>query len=72
MGGPMTGTGLAEVTVVRGETTSPAPAQDFKVFPGDTLVVAGSPEKVGKAFHFFRTGELVKPPTEQADAPAGG
>ncbi len=64
--------GLTVVAVVRGETTSPAPAQDFKVFPGDTLVVAGSPEKVGKAFHFFRTGELVKPAIEQADAPAGG
>jgi TrkA domain protein len=35
----------------------PAPSKDFRVFPGDTLVVAGSPEKVAKAFAFFRTGE---------------
>ncbi len=50
--------GLTVVAVVRGESTNPAPAPDFKVFPGDTLVVAGSPEKVAKAFTFFRTGEM--------------
>ncbi|MCI2957870.1 hypothetical protein MN032_09220 [Agromyces atrinae] len=49
--------GLTVVAVVRGEAANPAPAPDFKVFPGDTLVVAGSPEKVARAFHFFRTGE---------------
>lgn len=50
--------GLTVVAVVRGESANPAPAPDFKVFPGDTLVVAGSPEKVAKAFNFFRTGEM--------------
>ena len=50
--------GLTVVAVVRGESANPAPADDFKVFPGDTLVVAGSPEKVAKAFHFYRTGEM--------------
>ena len=50
--------GLTVVAVVRGDSANPAPAPDFKVFPGDTLVVAGSPEKVAKAFTFFRTGEL--------------
>ena len=53
--------------VVRGESANPAPADDFRVFPGDTLVVAGSPEKVAKAFNFYRTGELASasasPPT---------
>lgn len=52
--------GLTVVAVVRGESTNPAPASDFRVFPGDILVVAGSPEKVAKAFSFFRTGEAKK------------
>lgn len=49
--------GLTVVAVVRGESANPAPAADFTVFPGDTLVVAGSPEKVARAFTFFRSGE---------------
>jgi TrkA domain protein len=61
--------GLTVVAVVRGESTNPAPAADFKVFPGDTLVVAGSPEKVARAFRFFRTGEFTK--HAPADAPPG-
>ena len=61
--------GLTVVAVVRGESANPAPAPDFKVFPGDTLVVAGSPEKVAKAFTFYRTGEMHKAPV---DAPPGG
>lgn len=48
--------GLTVVAVVRGETANPAPSGDFRVFPGDTLVVAGSPEKVAKAFAFYRSG----------------
>lgn len=65
--------GLTVVAVVRGESANPAPADDFKVFPGDTLVVAGSPEKVAKAFQFYRTGEF-KPKTAdvQHSAPPGG
>jgi len=66
--------GLTVVAVVRGESANPAPADDFKVFPGDTLVVAGSPEKVAKAFQFYRTGEFkAKPPvdTVQHAAPPG-
>jgi TrkA domain protein len=50
--------GLTVVAVVRGESANPAPADDFTVFPGDTLVVAGSPEKVARAFAFYRTGEM--------------
>ncbi len=50
--------GVTVVAVVRGESANPAPSPDFKVFPGDTLVVTGSPEKVAKAFVFFRTGEV--------------
>ncbi|RWZ49941.1 hypothetical protein ELQ90_11370 [Labedella phragmitis] len=56
--------GLTVVAVVRGESTNPAPAADFRVFPGDILVVAGSPEKVAKAFSFFRTGEAKKAPVD--------
>ncbi|GAB3392435.1 TrkA C-terminal domain-containing protein [Humibacter soli] len=61
--------GLTVVAVVRGDSTNPAPAADFKVFPGDTLVVAGAPEKVAKAFTYFRTGEVFKPAL--ADSPPG-
>ncbi|MEO6826362.1 MAG: TrkA C-terminal domain-containing protein [Microbacteriaceae bacterium] len=65
--------GLIVVAVVRGDSANPGPASDFKVFPGDTLVVAGTPEKVSRAFTFFRTGELApKPPVDTADAPPGG
>ncbi len=63
--------GVTVVAVVRGESTNPAPDDDFKVFPGDTLVVAGAPEKVAKAFQFFRTGEFTKAPAEHS-APPGG
>ena len=59
--GNMTARGLPGVTVVavvRGESANPAPDEDFRVFPGDTLVVAGAPEKVAKAFQFYRTGEF--------------
>lgn len=48
--------GVTVVAVVRGESANPAPDEHFKVFPGDTLVVAGSPEKVAKVFTFYRTG----------------
>lgn len=58
--------GLTVVAVVRGESTNPAPAADFRVFPGDILVVAGSPEKVAKAFSFFRTGATTKAPADSA------
>ena len=61
--------GLTVVAVVRGEQANPAPADDFVVFPGDTLVVAGTPEKVAKAFAFYRTGSSKKAST---DAPPGG
>lgn len=61
--------GLTVVAVVRGDAANPAPSADFKVFPGDTLVVAGSPEKVAKAFAFYRTGEIRK---AGVDAPRGG
>jgi TrkA domain protein len=62
--------GVTVVAVVRGESANPAPASDFKVFPGDTLVVAGSPEKVAKVFNFFRTGQYKS--KSAVDAPPGG
>jgi len=71
--GSMTTRGLPGVTVVavvRGESANPAPDEDFKVFPGDTLVVAGAPEKVAKAFLFYRTGEFKATPPS-VDAPPG-
>jgi TrkA domain protein len=61
--------GLTIVAVVRGEAANPAPTPDFKVFPGDTLVVAGAPEKVAKAFAYFRSGERAM---AAGDAPPGG
>lgn len=70
--GNMTARGLPGVTVVavvRGESANPAPDEDFKVFPGDTLVVAGAPEKVAKAFQFFRTGEFTKTPAGTSAPP---
>jgi TrkA domain protein len=74
--GNMTARGLPGVTVVavvRGESANPAPDEDFKVFPGDTLVMAGAPEKVAKAFQFYRAGEFTKsPPTDVHSAPPGG
>lgn len=65
--------GLTVVAVVRGDAANPAPADDFTVFPGDTLVVAGTPEKVAKAFAFYRTGEMAPKATADvsADAPPG-
>ncbi|MEL4320623.1 TrkA C-terminal domain-containing protein [Leifsonia sp. YIM 134122] len=62
--------GLTVVAVVRGESANPAPAPDFKVFPGDTLVVAGAPDKVLKAFAYFRSGSRAA--TSATDAPPGG
>ncbi len=63
--------GLTVVAVVRGESANPAPSDDFTVYPGDTLVVAGSPEKVAKAFAFYRTGEFPHRPAP-GSAPDGG
>jgi TrkA domain protein len=64
---------LTVVAVVRGESANPAPDEDFKVFPGDTLVVAGAPEKVAKAFQFYRTGEMrAKTDAAQQSSPPGG
>jgi TrkA domain protein len=65
--------GVTVVAVVRRDAANPAPAPDFVVFPGDTLVLAGSPEKIAKVFAFFRSGQ--HPATQSiavADAPPGG
>ena len=67
--GAMGVVGLTVVAVVRGDAANPAPSGDFKVFPGDTLVVAGSPEKVAKAFTYYRSGRLKHRPA--VDAPPG-
>lgn len=57
--------GCTVVAVVRGDEANPAPSDEFKVFPGDTLVLAGAPEKVAKAFEFYRTGTAGKAPSAQ-------
>jgi TrkA domain protein len=62
--------GVTIVAVVRGESANPAPDEHFKVFPGDTLVAAGSPEKVAKAFAFYRTGDTTAKGTIAAPAEA--
>ncbi len=60
--------GVTIVAVVRGESANPAPDEHFTVFPGDTLVAAGSPEKVAKAFTYLRTGEVKSKGTVDASA----
>ena len=60
--------GVTIVAVVRGESANPAPDEHFKVFPGDTLVAAGSPEKVAKAFSYYRTGDIKAKGTVEAPA----
>lgn len=62
--------GLTVVAVVRADSANPAPGDDFTVFPGDTIVVAGTAEKVMKAFAFYRTGEMT--PKATAATPPGG
>ncbi|RFA10037.1 hypothetical protein B7R54_13095 [Subtercola boreus] len=62
--------GVTVVAVVRNGSANPAPASDFRVFPGDTLVVAGTPEKVAKVFTFFRSGQYKA--KTAVDAPPGG
>jgi TrkA domain protein len=61
--------GVTVVAVVRGDSANPAPSGDFVVFPGDTIVVAGSPEKVGRAFAHYRSGALT---AASVEAPPGG
>lgn len=64
--------GVTVVAIVRGDSANPAPASDFIVSTGDTLVVAGSPEKVARLFAFYRTGETVaRPKSAPVDAPPG-
>ena len=58
--------GVAVVAVVRNESANAGPGEDFKVFPGDTLVLAGSPEKIAKAFRFYRSGEFGAKPVDAA------
>jgi TrkA domain protein len=58
--------GCSVVAVVRNDVANPAPSDEFKVFPGDTLVLAGAPEKVVKAFEFYRTGAVGKTPSASA------
>ena len=49
--------GLAVLAVVRGAMMNAAPADDFTFVPGDTLVAAGTPEMIMRAFAFYRSGE---------------
>jgi len=62
--------GVTVVAVVRGESAHPGPGRDFTVFAGDTLVVAGSPDRVAKSFTYFRTG--AAPAAARAGDPSPG
>lgn len=56
--------GLVVLAVVRGASVSASPPDDFVFVPGDTLLAAGTPEIIMKAFTFYRSGE-------QPDTPSG-
>ncbi len=43
-------TGVSIVAVVRGKTTFASPEPDFRLQPGDTAVVVGTPESIERAF----------------------
>lgn len=44
-----TRSGVSVVAVLRGEITHPAPGPEFRIEPGDTLVVVGTPEGIAAA-----------------------
>jgi TrkA domain protein len=48
-GGIRTRSGVSVVAVLRGEMTYPAPGPEFRIEPGDTLVVVGTPEGIATA-----------------------
>lgn len=50
-------TGVSIVAVIRNGQTTPAPALDFKLMPGDTVVVVGTVEGVRSAAGFLQAGE---------------
>lgn len=43
-------TGASVIAVVRGETSHPNPSAEFRILPGDDLVMVGSHEQVDRAF----------------------
>lgn len=55
--------GVTIVAVVRGGEAVPAPRPESLIRSGDTLIVAGTPEKVRKCFDYFRTGHLAISPS---------
>ena len=51
-----TRTGVSVVAVIRREQAIPAPGPEFRLDPGDTLVVVGTPEGVQQLQEILRTG----------------
>lgn len=47
-------TGVTIVAVIRGADTLPSPDPDFRLRPGDTAVVIGTPEGIQRAFGLLR------------------
>lgn len=51
-------TGVSVVAIVRQKVAIAAPSADVMIFPGDTLLVAGTGNNVLKAFELFRVGPV--------------
>lgn len=49
-------TGVSIVAVLRGEQTMPSPTPDFRIEPGDTLVVVGTPDGIKAASEHLQRG----------------
>lgn len=47
-------TGVSIVAVVRGDDTLPSPGPDNRLTAGDTAVVVGTPEGIGRAFELLQ------------------
>ena len=51
-----TRSGVSVVAVLRGNQTFPSPEPDFRIEPGDTLVLVGTPEGIEQTQEILRTG----------------
>ncbi len=51
-----TRSGVSVVAVLRGNQTFPSPEPDFRIEPGDTLVLVGTPEGIEQTQEILRNG----------------
>jgi TrkA domain protein len=51
-----TRTGVSVVAIIRGDHAFPAPGPDFRLEPGDTLLVVGTPRGIEQLAVLLRTG----------------